>query len=133
MHKSSIFIAISFTNLEERSLYHQIHPLKVLTDWGTGIFALYLFWGHNLATALVIALIPSAIVSFVLIRFATLEKYKESSFGNDVRKYMTRQIEADRLAGYAVMAIGAWAHIIWLIPLGLLVIQLGWIRGLIFT
>jgi hypothetical protein len=120
-------------NLQDRSLYHQIHPLKLLTDWGTGIFAPYLFWGHNLATALVIALIPSAIVSFVLIRFANLEKYKESSFGKYVHKYIKRQIEATRLAGYAVMAIGAWAHIIWLIPLGLLIILLGWIRGLIFT
>jgi hypothetical protein len=46
---------------------------------------------------------------------------------------MTRQIEATRLAGYAVMAIEAWAHIIWLIPLGLLVILLGRIRGLIFA
>ena len=23
-------------NLEERSLYHQIHPLKLFVDWGTG-------------------------------------------------------------------------------------------------
>ena len=72
-------------------------------------------------------------VSFALIRFANLEEYKESSFGKYVRKYMTRRIEAIRLAGYAVMAIGAWAHLIWLIPLGLLIILLGWIRGLIFS
>jgi len=119
-------------NFEERSLYHQIHPLKLLTDWSTGLLALYLFWRHNLAPALVIAVVPSAIVSFVLIRLANLERYKESMFGRYVRQYMTRQIEVIRLAGYAVMAVGAWAHIIWLIPLGLFIILLGWIRGLIF-
>ena len=119
-------------NLEERSLYHQIHPLKLFVDWGTGIVALYLFWRHKLAAGLVIALIPPVIVSFILIRFANLEKYKESSFGRYVHKYMTRQIEVTRLAGYAIMALGAWAHIIWLIPLGLFIIVLGWIRGSIF-
>ncbi len=119
-------------NLEERSLYHQIHPLKLFTDWVTGIVALYLFWQHNLALGLVIALVLSAIVSFWLVRFVNLEKYKESSFGKYVRKYMTRHIEAIRLGGYSVMAVGAWMHIIWLIPLGLVIILFGWIRGLIF-
>lgn len=45
---------------------------------------------------------------------------------------MTRTMEMLRFAGYAVMAIGAWFHLIWLVPLGLLVIVLAWARGLIF-
>ena len=99
-------------NLEKRSLYHQIHPLKLFVDWGTGIVALYLFWGHNLTAALVITLIPSIILSFILIRFANLEKYKESSLERYIHKYMTGQIEVTRLAGCVTMALGAWAHII---------------------
>jgi hypothetical protein len=119
-------------NLEEKSLYHQIHPLKLFTDWSTGIIALYPFWQHNLALALIIALVPAPIVSFLLVRFANLEKYKESSFGKYIRKYMTRQVEAIRFTGYAMMAVGAWYHVIWLIPLGLIIILFGWFRGLIF-
>ncbi len=113
-------------NLEEKSLYHQIHPLKLLTDWGTGILALYPLWGHNLPLALAIALIPPPVASFLLICFADLENQKESPFGRYIRKYMTRQMEAIRFAGYAVMAVGAWIHGIWLIPLGLVIILLAW-------
>jgi hypothetical protein len=40
-------------------------------------------------------------------------------------------MQALRLLGYVLMAIGAWWHIIWLMPLGLLVIPFGWRRGVI--
>lgn len=119
-------------NAEEKYLYHQIHPLKLFTDWSTGIVALYPLWQHRLALALVIALIPPPIVSFMLVRFADLEKYKESAFGKYIRKYMTRSVEAIRFAGYVVMVIGAWYHILWLIAAGLIIILFGWLRGRIF-
>jgi hypothetical protein len=119
-------------SLEEKSLYPQIHPLKLFTDWSTGMIALYPFWQHNLVLALLIALIPAPIVSFLLMRFANLENYKESSFGKYVRKYMTRQAEAIRIAGYAVTVVGAWYHMILLIPFGLVIILFGWLGGFIF-
>jgi hypothetical protein len=117
---------------QERALYHQIHPLKLFTDWSTGVVALYPLWQHDLITAIIIGIVPSVVVSLVLVRFANLEKYKESRFGKYISRYMTRTIEMIRFAGYAIMAIGAWFHAIWLIPLGLLVILLGWFRGVIF-
>src|SRR5215217_3692268 len=79
---------------QEKYLYHQIHPLKLMTDWGTGIAALYPLWQHNLIPALLVMLIPPPIVSFLLIRFADLEKQKASAFGQYVRNYMTRQVES---------------------------------------
>jgi hypothetical protein len=45
---------------------------------------------------------------------------------------MTRGIEMARFAGYALMAASAWYHIVWLIPVGLLVILLAWLRGVIY-
>ncbi len=117
---------------QEKQLYHQIHPLKLFTDWSTGIIALYPLWQHDLVLALLIAFVPSIIVSLVLVRFVNLEKYKASRFGEYIGKYMTRTIEIMRFVGYAIMAIGAWFHIVWLIPLGLLVIILAWFRGVIF-
>ncbi len=118
--------------LQEKSLYHQIHPLKLFTDWSTGIVALYSLWQHDLITALIIGVVPPVIVSLLLVRFVNFEKYKESRFGKYVSQYMTRTIELIRLAGYAIMAIGAWFHFMLLIPLGLLVVLLGWFRGVIF-
>jgi hypothetical protein len=43
----------------EKSLFHQIHPLKHVADWGTGLLALYPFWQHELLAAILIAFIPS--------------------------------------------------------------------------
>ena len=39
---------------EEKLLYHQIHPLKLLTDWTAGFAALPLLWRHRLRAALVV-------------------------------------------------------------------------------
>jgi len=56
--------------IREKVLYHQIHPLKLFTDWSTGLVAVWLCWRHRLAEALGVAvtlfgwfkgkLIPSA-------------------------------------------------------------------------
>ena len=68
----------------------------------------------------------------MIVRFADLEKYKQSAFGKYVRQYMTRAIEALRFLGYGIMAVGAWIHATWAIPIGLLIIILAWLRGVIF-
>lgn len=117
---------------QEKSLYHQIHPVKLATDWGTGILALDLFWEHRLGWASVVALVPSVVVSFLIVRYAHLEHYKQSRFGRYIRRSMTRTVELVRFVGYAITATGAWVHALWMILLGLVVILLAWGRGLIF-
>lgn len=118
--------------LQEKTLYHQIHPLKLFTDLSAGIVALYPLWQNNLLTALLIMFVPPILVSFIFIRFVNLEKYKQSSFGKYVQQYMTHSVEMIRFAGYALMAVGAWYHSAWLIPIGFLVVVLAWLRGIFF-
>ncbi len=118
-------------NLEQRVLYHQIHPLKLFVDWSAGFIALYFAWRRELGITWAIALVPSVLVTIYLIRFADLQKYKDSRFGHYVAKYMGSNMEQIRLLGYAVMLIGAWIHAVWMIPAGLLVIVLAWSRGAI--
>jgi hypothetical protein len=117
--------------LQEKSLYHQIHPVKLFTDWSAGLIALYPFWRHNFVVALLIAFLPSIVVSLILIRFVNLEKQKKSSFGRYVRQYMTRSIETVRFVGFIIMAIGAWYHVVWVIVAGLMIIILTWLRGVL--
>jgi hypothetical protein len=119
-------------DLQEKYLYHQIHPLKLFTDLAAGILALYPLWQHDVRRAVLIAFTPPLIVSFLLMSFANLEKYKASPFGQYIRKTMTRQMEAVRFAGYAVMAVGAWIHNAWLIPTGFIIVLFGWLRGWMF-
>ncbi len=118
-------------DFREKQLYHQIHPAKLFTDWSAGFIALYFLWQHNLVVALIIMFVPSFAVSLLMVRYLDLEKYKQSSFGRYVRVYMTRFIEMVRLAGYLVMALGAWYHVFWLIPLGVGIALLGWLRGVL--
>ena len=118
-------------NLEEKLLYHQIHPVKLITDAGVTIPCLYLIWQHHLVWGIIVRLVPSLVVSLLIIQFADLEKIKQSSFGKYNARYMTRQMRAARFVGFLIMAIGSWYHIVWSIPLGYFVALLAWIRGII--
>ena len=118
--------------LQEKILFHQIHPAKLITDGGAGLLALYFFWQKELLLALLLALLPSLVVSILLIRFANLEKYRESSSGMYIQRYMNHPLELIRLSGYVLMALGAWYHVIWPIPFGFSAILLAWLRGVIF-
>ncbi len=116
---------------EEKALYHQIHPLKLATDIISTFPALYLLWQHELLWGLLVTVIPSVIASYLLVRYANLEPNKQSAFGQYIRRYMSRTVEAVRLLGLVVMMVGAWYHLGWLIGLGLVIIVLGWLRGII--
>ncbi len=80
---------------EEKYLYHQVHSLKLLTDWSAGLLALHLFWKRALScSAVVLAIVPLLLVSGVLIRFASLENYTELPRGCFVKAQMTKAREA---------------------------------------
>jgi hypothetical protein len=117
---------------EEKVLYHQIHPLKLFTDITAGFAALSLLRRHRLRAALPVALVPPVLSSILVIRYVDLEPYKRSAFGRYVERYMTREMEGVRLAGYLIMALGAWYSRPWSEPLGLLIVLFGWFRGILF-
>ena len=119
-------------NLQEKSLYHQIHPVKLLADWLPGPISLYLLWRRQPLKSLVIAIAPGVVTSFVILSTVDLERYKNSAIGRYVKVYMTPQMQALRLAGQIVMWVGAWYRKPWLIISGLLVILYGWFNGVIF-
>jgi hypothetical protein len=112
--------------LQDKYLYHQVHPLKLLTDWGAGLLALHFFWKQELLMALLVAVVPPLLVSGILIRFASFEHYATSKRGEYIKTHMTRARELLRLAGYVVMAFAAWYRLPWMILSGLLVILLAW-------
>ena len=74
---------------QEKTLYHQIHPLKLCTDISAEFVSLYLFWQRKLIAGLVAMLVPPMIASALILKLANLERYKESAFGRYVRVYMT--------------------------------------------
>lgn len=118
-------------NFKEKQLYHQIHPVKLLTDWVTGIMSLYFLWFHQLLIAIMVMFIPSVVVSVAIIKYVNLKDIKHSTFGKYIRMSMTKGMEAVRFAGFAIAIFGAWYHMAWLIVVGIMIIFIGWMRGLI--
>ena len=116
----------------ERILYHQIHPLKLFTDIGVTFPSCYFFWRHDLVPAIAMALVPPIIGSAIIIAAVDLERYKRSSFGIYLTTYMSRELELIRLFGFVLVALGSWFHHVWLLPCGLVVVLLAWMRGIIW-
>jgi ABC-type bacteriocin/lantibiotic exporter with double-glycine peptidase domain len=116
-------------NSKEKYLYHQIHPLKLFTDIGAAFGSLCLLWRHQLALALVVMLAPPLLISFLLMRYADLERYRQSAFGKYIARSMSHAMEAVRLAGMAVTALGAWHQSLWIILAGVAIVLFGWLRG----
>jgi len=114
---------------KEKILYQQIHPLKLLVDVSTGLTTTYLAWHHDIFWFAVLFLIPSIIATVLVIKFADLERLKQSSFGKYVAGFMTPAIEAIRLAGQVIMWVAAWIHLPMIIAIGALIIIGGWLKG----
>jgi hypothetical protein len=117
--------------LQEKILYHQIHPLKLAADIGCEPVSLYLFWHHKLLFGLATHFVPPIAASVWLIPRANLESYKNSAAGAYLRRNMTRTIEGIRLVGDLLMAVGAWIRLPSVIILGAAIIVLAWTSGLI--
>src|SRR5579863_2246398 len=114
---------------QEKRLYHQIHPLKLATDISAEVASLYLFWKHRLLAGMLVLLVPPVIASTLIMRLANLEIYRQSALGRYIREYMTPSAVALRILGTVITHVGAWFRKPALIPLGLLTVLLGWLRG----
>ena len=117
---------------EEKTLYHQIHPLKLCTDICAEVVSLYLFWKRKLIAGFVVLLVPPIIASTLIIKWVDLEAYKQSAFGRYLRVYMTPPVVAVRLLGTVVTHLGAWYRRPVLIPLGFMIVLLAWLRGILW-
>ena len=91
----------------EKIFYHQIHPLKLLTDWAAGLAALPLLWRHRLREAVLVTFVPPILASVLVERYVDLEPYKRSAFGRYVELYMTREMQGVRFADNMITMLGA--------------------------
>lgn len=114
---------------KDKYLYHQIHPLKLAVDAASGFGSLYPLWHHHLALALVVMLVPPPLVSLLVMRFAELEPYRQSALGKYIAHSMSHVMEAIRLVGMIVVAIGAWHQSLSAIAGGCGLILFAWLRG----
>lgn len=115
---------------QEKLLYQQIHPLKLLTDFGSSFASSWLLWEARWWEAAIVGLVPSIAVTAWIARFVELERYRRSWFGAYVAGHMPSKIVAQRIAGQLLVWAAAATHVVWVIPFGYFVIVLAWLNGL---
>jgi hypothetical protein len=113
----------------EKALYHQIHPAKLVIDWISAIWALFLMWDGRVVLALIIGFVPAVLASILIIRIVNLEPYKISPLGRYVAKYMGPYAQTLRMAGFVITLIGAYVHDSLLIAAGFALIIACWMWG----
>ena len=70
-------------DFREKRLYHQIHPLKLVTDIAVTLLSLYYIWEHRVLPALFIGFVPPILVSLGMLKWTPdLERLKQSEFGH---------------------------------------------------
>jgi hypothetical protein len=119
-------------DIRERILLHQLHPAKLVVDWGTGLVAAWLLWDHRLPAGLIVGLLPSILISIYLILRVDLSPYKETRLGRYFLSPLTRPSDPVRLLGLIVLWTGAWFNSIPAAAAGLGIIIFGWVKGLVF-
>lgn len=114
----------------ERFLYHQIHPAKLFADVSTAVIGIDLFWRHQLAPGLIIALVAPLLVTAVLLLEADLDRYRSSAMGAYLRRFMPPWVQAVRLFGVGVAFYAAWYHVPAGVIGGLVLVAVCWANGI---
>jgi hypothetical protein len=112
----------------DRARYHQLHPAKLLVDWGTAIIAGGLLWWRQPLAAFAVGFGPSIVVTSLFLSGRldrAVESIKSRPFAQVIGPELSTDVNAVRFAGLAVFWAGCWFHHEWLIPGGLLIIIAG--------
>lgn len=118
--------------LRDKAVYTQIHPIKQLTDWGGAAIGLVLLWNHAFFEGVIVAIVPSLVSSFFIIRYADLDRYGDSDFGKYFAAHSGRMVAWARIVGLIVMGYAAWQRLLWLIIVGVAIVLIVWGRDIIY-
>jgi len=112
--------------LADKAVVHQVHPAKVGTDVTASVISNALLWkGRPKAAITVRALLPAA-GSLAVLSLADLDRLATTRPGRYVLAHMPPSAQAVRLAGDALMGLGAHRRSVALLIAGALVIAAGW-------
>ena len=115
---------------DEIVLLHQVHPVKLACDISASTVSNALLWNHRLAAGLAVRLGLSVVGSVLVIGSGDAGRMRDTAAGRYVVANMPPAAVAIRLAGDAVMAVGAWQHSWRTLTLGAATIAVGWSHGL---
>jgi hypothetical protein len=110
-------------------LLHQVHPLKIAADVSASLISNVLLWRHQLGAALAVRILLPLAGSGAVMTMCDVESLRDTEAGRYVLEHMPSDAVAIRLAGDAVMAVGAWRRSLNTLGLGLLIVAVGWSHG----
>ena len=113
----------------ERMLVHQVHLAKIGTDVTASVVSDLLLWKARPKAAIAVRVLLPLAGSAAVICLADLDALASTRRGRYVRAHMPPSAQAVRLAGDALMALGAHRHRAALLLAGAAVIVAGWSHG----
>jgi hypothetical protein len=116
--------------LADRVLVHQVHPAKLGADVTASILSNALLWRGKTKAALAVRAVLPVTGSAAVLALADLDALARTRRGRYVRAHMPPSAQAVRLAGDAVMGLGAYRRRPAVMALGLAVVLAGWSYGL---
>jgi hypothetical protein len=117
--------------LIDEILIHQVHPVKLAFDITASLVSNAMLWNHKLAAGIASRYLLPVIGSVLVLRFADLERLRETRRAKYVLEHVPPASTALRLGGDTLMAVGAWRRKpSWMVAGGLLVVA-GWSHGLV--
>jgi hypothetical protein len=112
-------------------LLHQVHPAKLATDISAELVSGVLLWRQQPAWGLAVPFLPPIVASAVVLHWVDVEALRNHPAGRYVLVHMPPAAEVVRLAGDAMMAYGAWRRRPAVVAAGIVMVGLGWSRGLL--
>lgn len=116
--------------LAGKILVHQVHPVKIGADVTASAVSNILLWRARPKAALAVRILLPVAGSLAVLGLADLDALATTGPGQYVLRHMPPSAQAVRLAGDAVMAIGARRHRPALLIGGAAIIAVGWSHAL---
>ena len=113
----------------DRVLVHQVHPAKIGADVTASLVSNVLLWRARPRAAIAVRVLLPLAGSAAVLRFADLDALARTGRGKYVLAHMPPSAQAVRLAGDALMGLGACRHRCALIIVGGAVVVAGWSYG----
>ncbi len=116
--------------LADGAVIHQVHAAKIGADVGAAIVSNILLWRERPAAAVAVRLLVPVAASGAVLALADLDGLSRTRRGRYVLVHMPPAAQAVRLAGDALMGLGAFRRSVPLLLAGATAIGVGWSHAL---
>lgn len=120
---------MSDMRMAEGALLHQVHPAKIGADVTASIISNVLLWQAKPVTGVAVRCVLPIASSAAVLGLADLDALSRTRRGRYVLAHMPPAAQAVRLAGDALMGLGAYRRSPALFAAGAAVVVLGWSHG----